>query len=74
MITSTASGTSAAFYLSTGDVAARLGYSDETVRRKIASKELDAQRYGNGHYRISKAALAAFRAKRTAGVIRRKPK
>lgn len=68
------SGGSIAGFLSTGDVAQRLGFSDDTVRRKIASREIEAHRYGNGQWRISKAALAAYRAKRHGNVIRRKPK
>lgn len=66
----TASSASTHGYLPTGTVARVLGKSDDTVRRLIDKGDLAAERYGNGHWRVSKAALARYR---TGGVIRRKP-
>lgn len=59
-------------YLTTGQVARKIGVTPQTVRRRIDAGQIPAQRTmgGEGHFRVPKAWLL----NRHQGVIRRKPK
>ena len=48
------------YWLSTGDVAKRLGYRRNTVHQWVRSGVLKATRPGGGHYRIRWSDVVAF--------------